>query len=50
MRNLHNTVSAKHARWDRVADTLASPFPKVAATMGETKTDVLAFTAFPKAH
>lgn len=71
MRNLHGTVSAKHApavtaavktifahtdpeevaaQWDRVADTLADGFPKVAVMMGEAKTDVLAFTAFPRAH
>jgi transposase-like protein len=37
-------------QWDRVADTLAASFPKVAAMMAEAKTDVLAFTAFPKAH
>jgi transposase-like protein len=35
---------------DRVADTLAGSFPKVADMMGQAKTDVLAFTAFPKAH
>lgn len=28
----------------------AASFPKVAAMMAEAKTDVLAFTAFPKAH
>lgn len=33
-----------------VADTLAASFPKVAAMMAEAKTDVLAFTAFPRAH
>ncbi len=38
------------AQWDRVADTLAGSFPKVATMMGEAKTDVLAFTAFPQAH
>ena len=38
------------AQWDRVADTLAGSFPRVAAMMGEAKTDVLAFTAFPPAH
>lgn len=38
------------AQWDRVADTLAGSFPKVAAMMSEAKTDVLAFTAFPPAH
>lgn len=38
------------AQWDRVADTLAASFPKVATMMADAKTDVLAFTAFPKAH
>lgn len=38
------------AQWDQVADTLAAPFPKVAATMREAKHDVLAFAAFPQAH
>ena len=38
------------AQWDRVADTLADSFPKVAAMMAEAKTDVLAFTAFPQSH
>ena len=38
------------AQWDRVADTLAASFPKVAAMMNDAKTDVLAFTVFPKAH
>ena len=38
------------AQWDRVADTLAGSFPKVADMMSQAKTDVLAFTAFPKAH
>ena len=37
-------------QWDRVADTLAGSFPKVAAMMAEAKTDVLAFTAFPQSH
>ncbi len=37
-------------QWDRVADTLAASFPKVAAMLVDAKTDVLAFTAFPKAH
>jgi putative transposase len=38
------------AQWDRHTDTLAANFPKAAAMMAEAKTDVLAFTAFPKAH
>ena len=46
----HTEPDEVAAQWDRVADTLAASFPKVAAMMGEAKTDVLAFTAFPKAH
>jgi transposase-like protein len=38
------------ARWDEVAVMLADRFPKAAALMDDAKTDVLAFTAFPKAH
>jgi putative transposase len=46
----HTDPEEVAAQWDRVADTLAASFPKVAAMMSEAKTDVLAFTAFPKAH
>ena len=46
----HTDPEEVAAQWDRVADTLADSFPKVAAMMGEAKTDVLAFTAFPRAH
>ena len=38
------------ARWDEVAATLGERFPKAAASMHTAKTDLLAFTAFPKAH
>jgi len=38
------------ARWDEVADTLIERFPKAAALMDSARTDVLAFTAFPKEH
>lgn len=38
------------AQWDQVTDTFAGSFPKVAALMESAKYDVLAFTAFPKAH
>ena len=37
-------------QWDQVTDTFAASFPKVTAMMREAKTDVLAFTAFPKGH
>ncbi|NLA34189.1 MAG: IS256 family transposase [Actinobacteria bacterium] len=38
------------ARWDEVADTLESRFPKAAESMRAARTDVLAFGAFPTAH
>jgi len=38
------------ARWDEVAVMLADRFPKAAALMDTAKTDVLAFTAFPREH
>ena len=46
----HTDPADVAAQWDRVADTLAGSFPKVATMMAEAKTDVLAFTAFPQAH
>ena len=44
------TVADVLARWDEVADTLEPKHPKAAASMRAAKTDVLAFTAFPRAH
>ena len=44
------TAKEVDARWDEVADTLAERFPKAAASMVTAKTDVLAFTPFPRAH
>jgi len=38
------------ARWDEVTDTLAERFPKAADSMRDPRTDVLAFTPFPRAH
>ena len=46
----HTDPAEVAAQWDTVADSLAGSFPKVAAMMNEAKTDVLAFTAFPRAH
>ena len=37
-------------RWDEVADGLTELFPKAAESMRRARTDVLAFTAFPRAH
>src|SRR3954452_13380606 len=41
---------AVSATWDRVRDQLGERFPKVATLMDGAKTDVLAFTAFPRPH
>ena len=38
------------ATWDEVRDQLAAPFPKIGPLMDEAKAEVLAFTAFPRAH
>lgn len=46
----HTEPAEVAAQWDQVADTLEPTFPKVAAMMAQAKTDVLAFTAFPRAH
>src|SRR6478609_10302614 len=37
-----------HAQFDRVLDTLAEKLPSVAAHLDSARSDVLAFTAFPK--
>jgi len=36
--------------WDEVHDQLTRAFPKIGPLMDEAKTEVLAFTAFPRAH
>jgi transposase-like protein len=38
------------ATWDQVRDQLGARFPKIAALMDTGRPEVLAFTAFPKAH
>jgi transposase-like protein len=38
------------ATWDEVRDQLAARFPKIGPLMDGAKTEVLAFTAFPRAH
>lgn len=38
------------ARWDEVTDTLAARFPKAADLLTTARTDVLAFSAFPREH
>jgi putative transposase len=39
---------AVHAQFDRVVETLAEKLPAVAAHLEEARTDILAFTCFPK--
>ncbi|TDO27501.1 transposase-like protein [Kribbella sp. VKM Ac-2527] len=38
------------ATWDEVRDQLAGRFPKIGPLMDDAKTEVLAFTVFPRAH
>ena len=38
------------ATWDQVRDQLAARFPKIGPLMDAAKAEVLAFTAFPRAH
>ncbi len=41
---------AVSATWDQVRDQLADMFPKVGPLMDDAKTEVFAFTGFPRAH
>jgi hypothetical protein len=38
------------ATWDEVRDQLAARFPKIGPLMDDAKTEVHAFTGFPRAH
>jgi len=44
------SAKAVHATWDEVRDQLAKAFPKIGPLMDDAKTEVLAFTAFPRSH
>ena len=44
------TPTTVAATWDQVRDQLADRFPKIAVLMDDAKAEVLAFTAFPRAH
>ena len=39
-----------HAAWDKTRDEFAARFPKLDPLMDDAKAEVLAFTAFPRAH
>jgi len=43
-------ADAVSATWDEVRDQLAKSFPKIGPLMDEAKTEVTAFTSFPRAH
>jgi putative transposase len=43
-------ASTVAATWDEVRDQLAKSFPKIGPLMDEARAEVLAFTAFPRAH
>ena len=45
-----STTEDVHTRWDEVETMLEERFPKAATSMRDTKPDVLAFSAFPRAH
>ena len=45
-----DTPDAASAQWRIVADQLRAKFPKLAALMDSSETEVLAFMSFPKAH
>jgi putative transposase len=44
------TATDVTTRWDEVTDTLADRLPKAAESMRDARTDVLAFTPFPRSH
>jgi transposase-like protein len=39
-----------HATWDKTREEFAARFPKLGPIMDDAKAEVLAFTAFPRAH
>ena len=43
-------ADAVSTTWDQVRDQLAARFPKIGPLMDDAKTEVLAFTGFPRAH
>jgi transposase-like protein len=45
-----NDADAAKLQWRKVADQLRPTLPKLAALMDDSKTDVLAYMAFPPAH
>ena len=46
----HTKPAEVHAAWDKTRDEFATRFPKLGPLMDDAKAEVLAFTAFPRAH
>jgi len=47
---VHPDLATVAASWDEVRGQLAGRFPKIGTLMDNAKTEVLAFTAFPRPH
>ncbi|GAA1149213.1 hypothetical protein GCM10009606_29950 [Nocardioides aquiterrae] len=46
----HATREEVEAAWEKTREEFAARFPKLGPLMDQTKAEVLAFTAFPRAH
>ena len=46
----HTKPAEVHTAWDKTRDEFAARFPKLGPLMDDAKAEVLAFTAFPRAH
>ncbi len=46
----HTTPAEVDAAWEKTREEFAARFPKLGPLMDEAKAEVLAFTAFPRAH
>ena len=46
----HTTSAEVHAAWEKTREEFAARFPKLGPLMDDAQAEVLAFTAFPRAH
>ena len=46
----HTTPAEVHAAWEKTREEFAARFPKLGPLMDDAQAEVLAFTAFPRAH
>jgi predicted DNA-binding transcriptional regulator AlpA len=47
---VYELIAAVSDTWEEVRDQLAKAFPRIGPLMDDAKAEVLAFTAFPRAH